>query len=154
MKLPHHPALPLLSLALFAYLSGDLACAVMGRQFSNRTPHLQAGTPTAPSVPTNPGELMAILNGHPQVSPSPNGPDGLDPLPTPSVTDALPTLVGTLEGQGQALAMLQAQGSQDPMVVAVGENFQEFQVLEVGAFRARLRDAGNQDHTVFMGGGE
>lgn len=161
MKLPQHPALPLLSVALLAYLCGDVACAVMERQFSNRPQRQQTGggAPIAPPGPTNPGELMALLNAHPQASPTPGGPSqpgGLTPVngtnPQVAVVNAtaLPTLVGTLEGQGQALAVLQASGSQDTSVVALGEEFQGFKVVEVGAFQARLRDARNQEYTISM----
>ncbi len=160
MKLPQHPALPLLSVALLAYLCGDVACAVMERQFSNRPQRQQtsAGAPIAPPGPTNPGELMALLNAHPQASPSPgSGPvtgtatiNGSNPTVAVVNATALPTLVGTLEGQGQALAVLQASGSQDTSVVSLGEDFQGFKVIEVGAFQARLRDARNQEYTISM----
>ena len=161
MKLPQHPALPLLSVALLAYLCGDVACAVMERQFSNRPQRQQTGggAPMAPPGPTNPGELMAVLNAHPQATPSPGapnittGPGSTGPGQPPTVVNAttpLPTLVGTLEGQGQALAVLQAQGSQDTSVVALGEDFQGYKVIEVGAFQARLRDARNQEYTISM----
>lgn len=160
MKMPQHPALPLLSVALLAYLCGDVACAVMERQFSNRPQRQQAGggAPVAPPGPTNPGELMAVLNAHPQSSTTPTG-TNTSGLPTtgpgqPQVAvvnaTALPTLVGTLEGQGQALAVLQGAGTQDTSVVALGEEFQGFKVIEVGAFQARLRDARNQEYTVSM----
>lgn len=163
MKLPQHPALPLLSVALLAYLCGDVACAVMERQFSNRPQRQQAGggVPVAPPGPTNPGELMAVLNAHPQSSTTTStgangsiGPTtGTGPgLPQPAVVNAtaLPTLVGTLEGQGQALAVLQGAGTQDTSVVALGEEFQGYKVIEVGAFQARLRDARNQEYTISM----
>jgi type II secretory pathway component PulC len=163
MKLPQHPALPLLSVALLAYLCGDVACAVMERQFANRPQRQQAGggAPLAPPGPSNPGELLAVLNGNakgggalsPDATPTPNGPTGPGQTPGVAVTNstvALPTLVGTLEGQGQALAVLQAQGSSDTAVVALGEDFQGFKVMEVGAFQARLRDARNQEYTISM----
>lgn len=160
MKLPQHPALPLLSVALLAYLCGDVACAVMERQFSNRPQRQQTagGVPVAPPGPTNPGELMAVLNAHPQASPTPGGTNtsagpttgpGQPQIAVVNAT-ALPTLVGTLEGQGQALAVLQGAGSQDTSVVALGEEFQGFKVVEVGAFQARLRDARNQEYTISM----
>ncbi|MBX3167028.1 MAG: hypothetical protein KF760_06440 [Candidatus Eremiobacteraeota bacterium] len=160
MKLPQHPALPLLSVALLAYLCGDVVCAVMERQFSNRPQRQQTGggVPIAPPGPTNPGELMALLSAHPQASPTPGGAGPLTGLTTGNGTNppaavnatALPTLVGTLEGQGQALAVLQAPGSQDTAVVALGEDFQGFKVIEVGAFQARLRDARNLEYTISM----
>lgn len=160
MKLPQHPALPLLSVALLAYLCGDVACAVMERQFSNRPQRQQTGggAPVAPPGPTNPGELMALLNAHPQATGTPGGPpmtgtatiNGTNPQVAAVNATALPTLVGTLEGQGQALAVLQGAGSQDTSVVALGEEFQGFKVIEVGAFQARLRDARNQEYTISM----
>lgn len=152
MKLPQHPTMPLLSVALFSYLCGDLTCAIMGRRFSDRPQSLHPSqlTAAAPDGPTNPGELMALLKAHRQLAPTPapqptSGPD------QPSERVVLPTLVGTLEGQGRALALLQAQGSQETVVVAVGEDFQGFTVTEVGAFQARLRAADQQEHTVSMG---
>jgi len=142
MKPPQHPTLPLLSVALFSYLCGDLTCAIMGRHFNDRPQHLATGpTTTAPAGPNNPGELMALLNTHPRVAPAP--PD--DP-PVPSAP--LPTLVGTLEGQGKSMAVLQAEG--EPAVVAVGEDFHGFQVLAVSALQARLRDSQGQEHTLSM----
>ena len=158
MKLPQHPALPLLSVALLAYLCGDVACAVMERQFSNRPQRQQTGggAAVAPPGPTNPGELMAVLNAHPQATATnttSTGPVAGSPNTTVAVANAtvpLPTLVGTLEGQGQALAVLQGAGSQDTSVVALGEDFQGYKVIEVGAFQARLRDARNQEYTISM----
>lgn len=160
MKLPQHPALPLLSVALLAYLCGDVACAVMERQFSNRPQRQQTGSgaPISPPGPSNPGELMALLNAHPQASPTPgSGPltgtaniNGSNSTVAVVNATALPTLVGTLEGQGQSLAVLQASGSQDTSVVSLGEEFQGFKVIEVGAFQARLRDARNQEYTISM----
>lgn len=163
MKLPQHPALPLLSVALLAYLCGDVACAVMERQFSNKPQRQQSGSdaPLAPPGPSNPGELLAVLNGNSKgAGSSPDAtpvPDGLvrpgQTTPNVAVTNstvALPTLVGTLEGQGQALAVLQAQGSSDTSVVALGEDFQGFKVVEVGAFQARLRNARNEEYTISM----
>jgi len=35
-------------------------------------------------------------------------------------------------------------------VVALGEDFQGYKVIEVGAFEARLRDARNQEYTISM----
>ncbi|MBN9418991.1 hypothetical protein ABS71_05700 [bacterium SCN 62-11] len=160
MRLPQHPALPLLSVALIAYLCGDVACAVMERQFSNRPQRQQTGggVPVAAPGPSNPGELLAVLNQHPQAEPPVNdpklpsgpttGPQGT--APTAGNATALPTLVGTLEGQGQALAVLQGAGSSDTSVVALGEDFQGFKIIEVGAFQARLRDARNQEYTISM----
>jgi len=46
MKLPQHPALPLVSVAVLAYLCGDVACAVMERQFTNRPQRQQTTTTT------------------------------------------------------------------------------------------------------------
>lgn len=149
MKLPQQSSLTLLSVALFGYLCGDLTSALIGRQLSDRPQRLEggAGTPEARTGPTNPGELLALLNAHPQVAPPPKGPSG----PTPLVTTTLPVLVGTLEGQGQTMALLQAPGSQETTVVPLGQEFQEFTLIEVSAFQARLRDGQHQEHTISMG---
>ena len=145
MKLPQHPTLPLLSVALFSYLCGDLTCAIMGRQFNDRPQHLATGPTTPASAgPTNPGELMALLKAHPRVAVPPQD----DPQAPPAPAAALPTLVGTLEGQGQSMAVLQSEG--EPAVVAVGEDFHGFQLLEVSQLQVRLRDGQGQEHTLSM----
>lgn len=159
MKLPQHPALPLLSLAVVAYLCGDVACAVMERQFSNRPQRQQTTTTTTVTSSTlaNPGELVALLSTHKvneSVDPS-KPPVQLNGQPPPTGTAAnatvpLPTLVGTLEGQGQSLAVLQTPGNPDTAVVSVGEEYNGFKIIEVGAFQARLRDKRNQEYTISM----
>ncbi|MBT9581915.1 PDZ domain-containing protein [bacterium] len=163
MKLPQHPALPLLSIAILAYLCGDVACAVMERQFSNRPQRQQAAT-SGSVVPLNSiksrGELTALLESHKPIvnDPGPSlgnttvqgGPGQPGPIPPPTGANAtaLPQLAGTLEGQGQALAVLQI--GQETQVVGVGEEWMGFKVIEVGAFQARLRDPRNQEHTISM----
>lgn len=159
MKLPQHPALPLLSVALIAYLCGDVACAVMERQFSNRPQRQQAAAPVLlPPGPGNPGELEALLNQHPSAdtpTPQPGPGPGKQPVPgqlTPgNATLPLPSLLGTMEGQGSALAILQMPGSPDTSVVAVGEEYNGLRLVEVGAFQARLHDSrSKQDYTISM----
>jgi len=61
---------------------------------------------------------------------------------------ALPTLTGTLEGQGQSLAVLQM--GQETQVIGVGEEWLGYRVIEVAPFQARLRDARGQEYTVSM----
>ncbi|MFN8613983.1 MAG: PDZ domain-containing protein [Vulcanimicrobiota bacterium] len=158
MKLPQHPALPLLSVALLAYLCGDVACAVMERQFSNR-PQRQQPAPAAVIAPGpgHPGELEALLSQHTVAAvPTPAATPGIGPAvpgqPQPTAGNAtapLPNLLGTMEGQGSALAILQMPGSPEA-VVAVGEEFNGLKLMEVGAFQARLRDKRNQDWTISM----
>lgn len=90
---------------------------------------------------------MALLNAHRHAAPPPDDPLTPD-LGRPPV--ALPTLLGTLQGHGQSLAILQAAGSQDPTVVALGEDFQGFTITEVGPLQACLRDTNNQEYTISM----
>jgi hypothetical protein len=111
-----------------------------------------------PPGPGNPGELEALLNQHPSAdtatSPPPQGP-GKPPITgqtgTATNTTVLPSLLGTMEGQGSALAILQMPGSPDTSVVAVGEEYNGLRLVEVGAFQARLHDnRSKQDYTISM----
>ncbi|MBS2038031.1 PDZ domain-containing protein [bacterium] len=160
MKLPQHPALPLVSVALLAYLCGDVACAVMERQFSNRPQRQQtAAAPVVAPGPGHPGELEALLNQHTvAAAPTPatgnltnvgTNPGGQVPT-AGNATVPLPNLLGTMEGQGSALAILQMPGSPDTAVVAVGDEYNGLKLMEVGAFQARMRDKRNQDWTISM----
>lgn len=167
MKLPQHPALPLVCVALVGYLLGDVTCAVLERQFNLRPPRQNGASQGAgPSVALNllksRGELTALLTSHKPTEATP----GQIPTPAPGTSPgqapgqtypppggvnatALPQLAGTMEGQGQALAVLQM--GQETQVVGVGEEWMGFRVVEVGAFQARLRDARNQEYTISMG---
>jgi type II secretory pathway component PulC len=162
MKLPQHPALPLISVALLGYLCGDVACAVMERQFSGR-PQRQQSSQAGGVVPLNGirsrGELTQLLTARSQVNTTdPTAANttaagvaalpGQPPQNTVGNATALPQLAGTLEGQGQSLAVLQM--GQETQVVGVGEEWMGFRVIEVGAFQARLRDNRNQEHTISM----
>ena len=105
----------------------------------------------------DPGELVALLSTHrvaePILSTPVNTQGQLPGQPQGTVANAtvpLPTLVGTLEGQGQSLAVLQIPGNPDTAVVALGEEYNGFKIIEVGAFQARLRDKRNQEYTISM----
>ena len=159
MKLPQHPALPLISLVLLGYLCGDVTCAVLEREFSGR-PQRQVGGGQSGIVPLNllksRGELTFMLTAHTARPGDVSGPtitgptttQGPNPRPGAPNATILPELTGTLAGQGQSLAVLQV--GQETQVVGVGEEWMGFKVLEVGAFQARLRDARNQEYTVSM----
>jgi type II secretion system protein C len=164
MKLPQHPALPWISLAVLAYLSGDLAAAAIEQQF-NAAPRRQTTTNTTTTAVLaglkQPGELSFLLSnkktdpqfanvttGGNQTTVTGPGPGQVPGQVTPGNATALPTLAGTMEGQGQSLAVLQV--GQETQVVAVGEEWMGYKVMEVGAFQARLKDARGQEHTVSM----
>lgn len=163
MKLPQHPALSLLSVAVLAYLCGDIACAVMERQFNARPPRLQQLS-FGPGVPLNglklKGELQALLTAQSTsaMALSQPGTGGnvsvtqanatVAPPTAANATMPLPALQGTLEGSGQSLAVLQS--GQETKLVAVGEEWMGYKVVEVGAFQARLRDARNQEFLISM----
>lgn len=161
MKLPQHPALSLLSVAVLAYLCGDIACAVMERQFNARPQRLQQAS-FGPGVALNglklKGELQALLTAQASsvvatANTTLTAPVGTANItgPPPGAVNAslpLPVLQGTLEGQGQSLAVLQSGA--ETKLVAIGEEWMGYKVVEVGAFQARLRDARNQEFTVSM----
>lgn len=167
MKLPQHPALPLVSVALFGYLLGDVTCAVLERQFNLRPPRQNGSSQgVGATVPLNMlkgrGELTALLTSRKPLEADPGALQNPTPGTSPSLVPgqnppaaagvnatALPQLAGTMEGQGQALAVLQM--GQETQVVGVGEEWMGFRVIEVGAFQARLRDARNQEYTISMG---
>lgn len=163
MKLPRHPALPYVGLALVAYLSGDLCSALLEQQFRftpQRSPKA-VEMPAALNGIRLPGELNFILSNRA------SGQDG--DLPTDAPTQAaesngtavpstrppgtspgaaLPVLAGTLEGQGASLAVLQM--GQETRVVGVGEEWLGFVLLEVAPFQVRVRDNRGQEHTLSM----
>jgi hypothetical protein len=166
MKLPQHPALPWLSVALLAYLSGDLITAALERQFSGAPRRSTSTTATTNTTAVLnglklPDELRAVLTNRSSMetvnNTVTNGTTGTPPVvtggPQPGgVTTVnatgLPMLAGTMEGQGQSLAVLQM--GQETQVVAVGEEWMGFRVMEVTSFEARLKDARGQEHTVTM----
>lgn len=158
MKLPQHPVLPYVGLLVVAYLSADLTAAVLERQF-HFAPHRTAKAAAPPAQLngiTIPGELSFILSnratGPGQTEPTP----GITPVSSVSGAatvsagnaTALPTLTGTLEGQGQSLAVLQM--GQETQVIGVGEEWLGYRVIEVAPFQARLRDARGQEYTISM----
>lgn len=166
MKLPQHPVLPWLSLALLGYLCGDLATAALERQFNGAPRRTQSTTSTTNTTAVLnglklPDELRAVLTNRsiegrvgetingttpPVVTGAPGSQPGT--VVTVGNATALPTLAGTMEGQGQSLAVLQV--GQETQVVAVGEEWMGFRVMEVGSFNARLKDARGQEHTLSM----
>lgn len=164
MKLPQHPALPWLSVALLAYLSGDLITAALERQFNGAPRRTTSTTSTTNTTAVLngmklPDELRAVLTNRNSTDAAnititngtTTGPAISGP-PTVGVTagnaTGLPTLTGTMEGQGQSLAVLQM--GQETQVVAVGEEWMGFKVMEVTSFEARLKDARGQEHTLSM----
>lgn len=164
MKLPNHPLLPLLAIGLIAYLSGDLTAAIVERQFQAR-PQRRNASPSTTGVVLNgiklPGELQSLLTSqNPQeqlsvdnttmanISATQAPPGVVTGAPPAPAAAALPQLAGTLEGQGQALAVLQ-MGS-ETQVVPVGDQWMGFTVLEVSSFQARIRDARGQESTISM----
>lgn len=158
MKLPQHPAFPVLSSILLAYLCGDLVCAIAEQQFSlHPQRQLASSAPVIPAGPGNPGELEALLNQHLQnkastqtTSSNLTQATNSNSAVTPGNSTALPELLGTMEGQGSALAILQMPGNPDTTVIAVGEEYMGLKLMEVGPFQARLRDQRHQDYTISM----
>lgn len=161
MKLPQHPVLPYVGLLIVAYLSADLTAAMLERQF-HFTPKRTAKSAAAPAQLnglTLPGELSFILSNRATASGQPEPAPGMNPsantsnvASSPSASagnaTALPTLTGTLEGQGQSLAVLQM--GQETQVIGVGEEWLGYRVIEVAPFQARLRDARGQEYTISM----
>lgn len=160
MKIPQHPILPWLSLALLAYLSGDLMSAALERQFQGRSPRVNATASTTTAALNGlkqPEDLRAVLTNRSleeAVSGAINGTTtrpggtGAPPPVAGNATVPLPKLAGTMEGQGQALAVLQS--GQETQVVAVGEEWMGYKVMEVSSFEARLRNAQGQEFTIAM----
>ena len=161
MKLPQSPALGWASLVLLGYLSGDLAAALLERNFSVPIRRPSQASQAAPATLNGikvPGDLTFLLtnrSAESAVNDTLNDPavvPGQPGLPPGGVTagnaTGLPTLSGTLEGQGQSLAVLQ-MGS-ETQVVAVGEEWLGFRVLEVTSFQARLADARGSEHILTM----
>lgn len=150
MKLPQHPALTVVSVVFLAYLCGDLACALFERRFSHRPWVAQASGASRSAGVGNGRELEALLNWHSPVAGPAAEPTGVpDPEPRakPSV---FPNLLGTMEGGGSALAILQMPGSSQPAVVALGDEFQDLKLVEVGAYEVRMRDKSGLEQTITM----
>ncbi len=162
MKLPQHPALPWVSLALLGYLTGDLAAAIVERQFQGqprRKAAANAAVPAALNGIKMPGELTHLLASRASQE-EPAGTNTSQPSPgnatasvgvtvaPPTQMAGLPQWAGTLEGQGQSLAVLQMGNV--TQVVGVGEEWMGFKVLEVSSFQARLRDPRGQEATISM----
>ena len=163
MKLPQSPALGWASVVLLGYLAGDLGAALLERHFTVPVKRPSAASQNRPA-PLNgikvPGDLTFLLtnrsieagvnetladsSGMPPGQPGAMGPTSV----SAGNATGLPTLSGTLEGQGQSLAVLQM--GNETQVVAVGEEWLGFRVLEVTSFQARLADARGTEHVLTM----
>lgn len=151
MKLPQHPVLPVISVVCLAYLCGDLACALFERRFSYRPWVVQnTAAPVSSAAAANGRELEALLNWHSPVAGPVVEPTGA-PDPEPRMkASVFPNLLGTMEGGGSALAILQMPGSSQPAVVALGDEFQDLKLVEVGAYEVRMRDKSGLEQTITM----
>lgn len=172
IKVPQHPVFGWVGLALLAFLSGDLAAAALERQFQGVPKRTVAATvnttvtgPVALNGIQQVGELKAVLSrSSGTVVASVNGTATNITTGSPTVggpvvatngnvtggnaTGPLPVLAGTMEGQGASLAVLQSGGQ--TQVVAVGEEWLGYRVIEVGTYQARVRDSRGAETLISM----
>lgn len=135
---------------MLAFLSADLTGALLERRLQlppARPTALSAASPSEPR-PFPVQQLRDVLRrpepahpGSPEEMPTATASPSERPGPSEKVrkSGAEPQLLGTMEGRGGALALLQ-QGA-ETRVLAPGEEWSGWTIIEVNTYSARLRSA-------------